>query len=224
MPASSGSRESPVVKKMRLKRVSSRPSALSLSRKPSAWSPSRRSASASVAVDRALGELVDLVVGDQPDLLGLADQRRVGLDHLAQLRGGTGADEPAQHAAVLAARWRPGTARSRLSVISAAKLAWPMTAGIARALRIDDRRVEGDVELDVGLAKGRPALGDDGEQQDAQEPQRQGDGTDAQPLEQRPRADSASGSAPPNPRRSGAGPPSGGRAATGWRPQSYFSR
>ena len=89
-----------------------------------------------VAVDRTLGVLVDLVVGDQPHFLALADQGWVGLDHLAELRGSTGADEPAQHAAVLAAL---GIREQALETVGdqSGEVGLSDDGRVARALRID---------------------------------------------------------------------------------------
>ena len=193
MPASSGLALSPVVKKSRVEAgLVSRPSASSLSSQPSAWSFSRRSASGR-SRSTALGELVDLVVGDQPDTPcvwpiseGSASTISRSCWRAPELTN------PRTHAAVLAARVASGNRRAERVVDQRAR-SWPgQRPDRACPCGSIDGGVEVDVELDVGLAEGRPALGDDREQQDAEQPERQGDGADAQRLERAPRGGSAS--------------------------------
>ena len=174
MPASSGSRESPRGEERAVEpRSRSRPSASSLSSKPSCSIAEPTVGLGPVAIDTALHELVDLVVGDQPDLLGLPDQRRVRQDHARAAGGGAGADEAAHQSR---RSWRlvtSGNSCSSAPLISVRVVGLRQRRGSRVPCGIDHRRVEVDVELDR-TPRGTPASpGDDREQQDAQKRQGQ---------------------------------------------------
>ncbi len=182
MPASSGSRESPLVKKMRLKRGLQPAVGLEPVEHTQRLVVHAPVGFVRVAVDGAFGELVDVVVGDDPDLAGLADERGIVEDHLPELGRRPGADEAAHHPPVLAAGRIREELRQRIGD-QGREVGLADDLGIARALGVDDRRVERDVQLDVGLAEGRPALGDDREEENSQQAERQDDRTQAQALE-----------------------------------------
>ena len=103
---------------------------------------------------------------------------------LSKLGRCAGADETAHQCAVPGGSWPRETA-AQAFVDQLRVVGLRDGRGLAGALRVDHRGIEGDVELDVGLAERRPALRDDREQQQRQQPQGQGDGADAQALEQR---------------------------------------
>ncbi len=85
MPASSGSRESPVVKKLVLKRFSSCPLAAEGIQPAQGAVVHPAVLLRQVAIDPSLDEHVHFVVGQEPNVLGLADQVRIGEHHPLQL-------------------------------------------------------------------------------------------------------------------------------------------
>ena len=102
IPASSGSRESPAVKKVALKRFSIRPCSRRRSTHPIWSSVEPALVLGQVAVDVPLHQHVDVVVGRHPDLDGGPDEVGVLDDHLPDPVGGAGADHAGELAAVAA--------------------------------------------------------------------------------------------------------------------------
>ena len=115
----------------------------------------------------ALDQLIDRRRGRQPDLARRADDRRILEHQFAQFEIGPLADQdeyltPGGAIGSLGKAGKQGAADQRRIVGRRQGGVFPF------AIRVDDRRVEGDGQLDLGLHEGRVALRDDAEKKDGQ--------------------------------------------------------
>ena len=152
------------MKNVVLKRFSMRPASSSAATHPSWLSLTRRSEVGRAAVDVALDEHVDVVVGRDPDALGPADEPGVGEHAFAQHVARAGAHDAVQGALGLASVHVREHVPHRLLDQS----------GIVRGrqrLRIpilpdaEHLRIVGDLELDEGLLERGVPVADDADEQ-----------------------------------------------------------
>ena len=114
-----------------------------------------------IAADVPLDEHIDLVIGQHPDRPGGADQFRLVHHHLLELIAGAGTDQLGQHPFILAivhlGKERQHPVANQGTIV-----------GGGQVIDVEDGRVKVDIELDLGLAEGGIALGDDRGQQQGQ--------------------------------------------------------
>ena len=166
MPASSGSRESPVVKKVLLKRSSSFFSLISRSIQASWLSRIRLLPWAFAAVNLALHQHIDIIVGQYPDLLGCADNLRVSFNHVLQFIGGGRTDQAVQ--LLLAG---PGVDLGKHA--GHRFFHQPRKIGPGEVFLGELIGWKMDIEFDIALPEGRIAVGYNGEKQETDKGQRQ---------------------------------------------------
>ncbi len=117
----------------------------------------------------SLAEHVDVVVGRHPERDGLTDNIRVVEHHVAELESRTAADHTVEHAFVAAALDFRKHAPQRLF----------HQAGVIRrceGIPCQNLGVEENVELQVGLLKGRITLGENTDEQNREKHQAGDDG------------------------------------------------
>ena len=168
MPASSGSRESPAVKKVTLKRDSTRPSAARRSNHCDLLVGQPPIRLRSRPVDVSLVEHVVVVVGGHPQLGFDAYQRGILQGHTAKLEDGSPTDQLGDIPPV-PPPLHPGKERTHRSLDQGAVVGRPEGFRITGALRVDHLWIEKDRQLDISLPEGGVAGGDDVDEHQHQE-------------------------------------------------------
>ena len=135
------------------------------------------------AIDLPFQESVGIAARQHPDIFRLADQRRIGRDHLAELGVGFSRKKGVRGRTLRPVGWisAEDLIESRIGELLVIGLRQRVRASVP--VGVDLLRIEGNRQLDRGLKESRPAIADDGREQDDKETKPDGDRGKAIDLE-----------------------------------------